>query len=479
MRFQIIFRNLGRIFLLNSIFLIISGLISLYHKDTAVLPLFYSAIIGILFGIFPTIFVPPSRYITKHEGLTIVVFGWLSTCVLGMLPYILWGGEFSLTNSWFESVSGFTTTGASILNNIEGLPPGLLFWRSATHWIGGIGIIVFVLVIMPFAGQTSSMLFNTETSTVAKNNFHQNSRQALKIILYVYIGLTLTQSILLYFAGMTVFDAINHSFATVATGGFSTKNTSIAYFNSISIEIIIMVFMFFSGIHFGLLFSTITFKKNHIFNSRIVHYYFLGMIVGIVLIAINLHSHYFSSWADAFRHGAFQAVSLATTTGFASYESNFWPGFSQLILIFFTLQCACAGSTSGGIKVDRVYIFWKTLVQQLKQMAHPNAIISVKIMKRVIDQDIVRNSLIFIVIYIVWVFFSALILTFMDIDIMTSFSAAATTMGNVGPGFAGVSSMGNFHNLPDAAKWLLSLNMILGRLEIFGFFALLMFKNWK
>lgn len=472
MRISVVLRYVGFVILLSSAFLFISFIVSVFYGGNAEFELLFCALIALALGLFPMIFVPPAETLKSREGLFIVVISWVLTCIIGAVPYILFGGEFNLADAIFESISGFTTTGASILSNVEGLPVGLMFWRSSTHWIGGMGIVLFILVIMPNMGKTTMVLYNSEMSSLAKENFNFRTKTALKVLLLVYVGLTILEVVFLMFFGMNWFDAVNHSFATIATGGFSTKNLSVAHFNSLPIEITIMVFMFLSGIHFGLLFTTLIFKKFNLFRSEVVRYYFFISFIGIVFISLNLlGSHYQSFWT-AMRYASFQLLSLSTTTGFATVDTANWPYFSQILLLFFTMQCACAGSTAGGIKIDRVLLFWKTLFRHVRKSNHNNAVLFVKLDKKVIDEDVISNSLMYIIIYVVVVFFSAACVSAMGIDPMTSISGAAATMGNVGPGFGGVSSLGNFGGLPDAAKYIFSADMLLGRLEIFAFLSI-------
>ncbi|MBC8490078.1 MAG: TrkH family potassium uptake protein [Bacteroidetes bacterium] len=479
MRIEIVLRYCGLVLIFNAIFLFISFLLSLYLSETTDIPLLYSTLIALLFGLLPIIYVQQTHYITILEGITIVVFGWITTCLVGTLPYVLWGGEFSLINSWFESVSGFTTTGSTIINDIEALPKSLLFWRSATHWIGGIGIILFSLLILPESNTSKLTLLNTEMSKLAKSDFKYRAKEILKILLYVYLGLTILETVLLKEAGMSFFDAINHSFATIATGGFSTKNLSIASFNSISIEIVIMIFMVFSGIHFGLTFNTILGKKNNIFKSPIIKAYLVFLFVGIVFVSLKLFFTGTYTWWEAVRYSAFQVISLGTTTGFATADTVNWPGFTQLILIYFTIQCATAGSTSGGLKFDRVLIFFKAVVKQIKMIQHPRAVISLKIGSKSIDENIENHTMVFIILYLLIIFITTLLLSFLNIDIITAFSSSAATIGNVGPGFGDVGSLGNYSGLPNLGKFILTINMLLGRLEIFGIISLLFIKSWR
>ena len=479
MRFGIVIRHIGNILLFNALFLFVSLLISIYEHDNAIQAFSYTLIISLVFGLFPKLFVPKSDFLTAFEGVLVVTLGWITTCVIGALPFVLFGGEFTFMNAWFETVSGFTTTGSTVLNNIEALPDSILFWRSTTHWIGGIGVILFALVILPASNASRLTLLNTEISEVAKQNFRYRAKQTLHIIAAVYVGLTVLETIALTIAGMGLFDAINHSFATIATGGFSTKNMSVAGFHSVSIEVIIMIFMLLSGIHFGLLFDTVSGKRHNIFNSQIVRWYIIIMFSGILLVSFKLWATEYDSFWTALRYASFQVISLGTTTGFATIDTAAWPFFTQIVLIYFTIQCACVGSTSGGLKFDRVMIFFKSLVKHIKLLQHPRAVKVVKIDGKAISEQVERQTLLFIVFYLFIIFISTLLLTAMDVDIMSAFSATAATIGNVGPGFAKVSSLGNFSTMPDAGKFILSIDMLLGRLEIFGIISLFFLRSWK
>lgn len=479
MRPHIILRYVGFVLLFNAIFLFISSLISAFSSDSAFFPLLYAAIISVLFGAFPLTFVPPTTEITNKEGFMIVIFSWLLSCLVGVMPYILWSGEFTFTNAWFESVSGFTTTGSSIITNVEALPLGLLFWRSATHWIGGIGIIIFVLAVLPHMGKPGMILFRTEMSSLAVNNFRYRTQKTLKILVVIYVGLTLLETISLLLCGMNLFDAITHSFATIATGGFSPKNASIGYYKSAAVEIVIIVFMVLSGVHFGLLFAALTGEISELWKSSTVRYYLVALTAGVIAATVSIHGSQFRTWADALRYAGFQVISIGTSTGFATTDSSIWPPFTQLVMIFFTLQCACAGSTSGGIKVDRIVLFWKAIATRITKMQHPAVVIKVKMNTVAFDDDVVQVNILFISLYVGIVFLSALILTALGVDILSAFSGSAATMGNVGPGFGTVGSMSNFSQIPDLGKWMLTATMLLGRLEIFGLILFLMAKSWK
>lgn len=479
MRPHVVLRYVGSVLLLNSAFLLISAVISVLSSDSGQFPLLYSFTISALFGAFPLIFVPPAPDISNKEGFIIVVASWLLSCMVGVLPYVLWGGEFTFTNAWFESVSGFTTTGSSILSNIEDLPAGLLFWRSSTHWIGGIGIIIFVLSVLPAMGQAQITLYRAEMSSLVTDTFQYRTKRTLKVLLYVYVGLTFCETVSLLACGMNLFDSVTHSFATIATGGFSPKNLSIAHYQSLSIEIVIMVFMILSGIHFGLLFFAVSGKISQAWKSSVVRYYIAALIVGISLTALNVHGKEFLNWTDAIRYSAFQIISVGTSTGFAVTDTSTWPPFSMLIMIFFTFQCACAGSTSGGIKVDRMVMAWKIAGKTIRKMKHPRAVIVAKVDGMAIDGEVLEGGILYICLYTATVFSASLLLAALGVDSLTAFSGAATTMGNVGPGFGTIGSMANFSHIPEAGKWVLTGTMLLGRLEIFGMILFFMARSWK
>jgi trk system potassium uptake protein TrkH len=477
MRLEVILKYIGFILLFNGVFLFIAFLISIFNGETSALSLLFTAFICFIFGFFPMIFVEKIEDLSYNEGITIVVLSWVITCIIGAIPYLMWGGEFSVINAWFESVSGFTTTGSSILTDIEVVPKGLLFWRSSTHWIGGIGVIMFILLILPYSQNPRLTLINTEMSELSKGNFKYQARKILQVLAYVYVGLTTLETFSLMLAGMNFFDALNHSFATIATGGFSTRNSSIASFNNLGVEIIIIIFMTLSGIHFGLIYGTIIRDKRNIFSSQVVRTYIIFLIIGSLLVAMKLYfSHYFDV-GKSIRYAVFQVVSIGTTTGFATIDTNYWPAFTHIILIYFTIQCAMVGSTSGGLKFDRVFLFFKSVRKQIKLIYHPRAIIIVKIDNKTISEQLERQTMVFLVLYIFVFFTTTAILTSMDIDIYTAFSSSITTIGNVGPGFNKVSSMGNFSGLPGVGKIVLTINMLMGRLEIFNIIAIFMIKK--
>jgi trk system potassium uptake protein TrkH len=445
-------------------------IISLCNEgDNAYFAFFLSFFISVMVGVFPLIFIPHDSYINIREVYGILIVSWAAVCLFGVLPYLMWGGEFSIVNAWFESVSGYTTTGATILYSPEDLPRSILFFRSCTHWMGGVGVILFAMLLAPAMKMNKTRLSQAEISPLAKDNFIYKTQETVSIILSVYLGATLLCFIMYRIAGMDWFDSLNHAFSTVATGGFSTKNASIAAFENSWIHIITMIFMLTSSIHFGLLYSAISGKSGKLFRSPVIRYFFVSVAAGIIIVTLNLWlSGVFDSFGESLLHGAFQVISYTTTTGYASIDSSVLPPLAFIVIVFFVLQSGNAGSTTGGIKVDRMYIFFKTLKVQIRRQQHPKAIIPVKVGKNTVDEDIINSVLLFILLFLFILFVATVILTAMGYNLLSSFSAALASLTNAGAGFGDFSSLGNYDSMTSPGKILMTILMITGRLEIYG-----------
>ena len=480
MRFSVILRYVGTVMLCLATFMAISAVISYVSNDSGFYPLLLSSLLTLLLGVFPMIFVSKADSINTKEGFMIVVGSWVLSCIVGMFPYLIWGGEFTLVNAWFESVSGFTATGASILTDIEALPQGLLFWRSSSVWIGGVGVVMFALLILPSLGTNKMALSGIELSSLAKDNYRYRTQMVLKILLAVYIGLTIVATILLKLAGMRWFDAVNHAMSACATGGFSTKNASVGYYDSPLIEWILIFVMFLSSLHFGLIYSTFARKSNNIFRSEVVRVYVAIIVVATLCVAASLYA--FDIYPDIFtslRQSVFQVVSLITTTGFATADTNLWTPFAIVILIIISIICGCAGSTSGGVKVDRVLLFAKVLKARLRGQQHPNAVIRVRL-DGILQEDRQVNTVnLFLTTYFVLILLGTLLSTLWGMDLLTAFSSSVAFIGNVGPGFGNVGSYDNYAGLPSFLKIMGSIFMLMGRLEIFGFIQFLFIRMWR
>lgn len=477
----LIIRNVGLVMLLNAFFMLIAaGIAILNGFDTGFYPLLLSFLITAIIGAFPLIFVPGGRNISTKESYVIVVTAWVMSCLLGMIPYLIWGGEFHLTNAWFESTSGFTTTGATILKDIEALPNSLLFWRAATHWIGGVGVVLFAILILPAIGRIGKAFSYTEMSIMARDNFHYTTKKVLRIITAVYVGLTLVQMVVLLVCDMEWFDALTTSLSTMATGGFSIRNQSIMYYNSALIETVVMIFMVISGMHMGLIYATIKGKRNNIFRSEVARFYVLSLLVCSIIVAggLLLNNNY-ASPLDALRYGSFQVVSYTTTTGFASADNALWPPLTILIMIYCSMQCAMAGSSTGGIKADRVLLTFKTIRARTLKMQHPNAVIRIKQNGVAQDEETVNTAILLIVIFMLAAFVSTVLFALMGFDLLTAFSASVSCLSNVGPGFGEISNLASWGTQPEAAKVLMTGLMLFGRLEFFGFIHIFMLRSWK
>lgn len=481
MRTSVILRYIGTVMLCVSAFMAMSAVISYINDvDSGFYPLLLSAMLTFTLGAFPMLFVPRAGSISNKEGFSIVVGSWVLATVVGMFPYLIWGGEFTIVNAWFESVSGYTATGATILNDIEQLPQGLLFYRTASNWIGGVGVIMFALVILPSLGTSKMSLSSVELSSLAKDNYRYRTQVIVRILLVVYVGLTAATTIALKLAGLRWFDALNHAMSACATAGFSTKNASIAFFDNVAVELILAGAMIISSIHFGLIYATFLRKNNNLFKSEVVRTYFIIIAVSTLFITLSLYgADVFPTLLESLRHSFFQVVSLITTTGFATADTNLWTPVSIVILIFVSIVCACAGSTTGGMKVDRLLIFCKILWARIRRQQHPNAVIRIRVDGVVQEPDLLNSVVVFVVTYMLLIVFATFTNTLFGQDLFTAFSSAVACLGNVGPGFGEVGSMGNFADIPAILKIQNSFLMLMGRLEIFGFIQLIFLKWWR
>lgn len=481
MRLQIVLRYVGVVLLIFAGFMLASACIAwVSGPDSSFYPLLLSAMLTALLGAFPLIFVQRQEKISSKEGFCIVVGSWLVACIVGMFPYLIWGGEFSLINAWFESVSGLTTTGASILTDIEALPRGLLFWRTSTAWVGGIGVVLFALLILPAMGRSKRVLSNVEISSIAKDDFHYRTQSTVQIILSVYSGITIISTLMLKLSGMNWFDSLNHAMSAASTCGFSTKNLSIAFFDSAIIESVLICTMLISGIHFGLIYTTVTGRRDNIWRSEVIRSLLYFILFGSIAIALSLwiNDIYPTFWSSL-RHAAFQFVALVTTSGFATADTNTWTSFAIILLIFGSIVCASAGSTSGGLKFNRLFLAGKMLISRLKHQQHPNAVIRVRVDGVIQEDETIHTAMVFIVTYMMFILLGTLINTLFGNDLMTGFSSAVACIGNVGPGFGDVGSMSNYSSQPIILKFSSTMLMLFGRLEIFGLVQLFFLKWWR
>lgn len=491
--FQIILHIMGLLLLCNGGFMLLSALVSWYFQDGVTIQILSASFITLIAGIILMFFTKGhSKKIKKREGYVVVSFGWIFMVLSGTLPYVLSGAIPGYANAFFETMSGYTTTGATILVDIEVIPKGILFWRSLTHWIGGMGIIVLAIAILPLLGVGGMQLFAAESPGPSADKLKPRIAATAKRLWFVYVGFTFCQTILLYVAGMGWFDAINHSFATMSTGGFSTKNASVAFWNDQPmIQYIICFFMFLGGTNFVLGYFGFKGKINKVINDEEFKWYATFIIVFSLITALGI---YFKAdlglssiahpmvWGEAeaaFRHALFQVISIMTTTGFITADYTLWMPF--LTVLFFGLMFlgASAGSTAGGIKIMRHVVMIKNGIMEFKRSLHPNAVLPVRFNGRAIPKEIVFNVLGFFILYMLSFIIGALVLAFLGMDILTSLGVSATSLGNIGPAFGSVGPVNNFSGLPAAGKWWCSFLMLIGRLELFTVLILFSPFFWR
>lgn len=474
--------NIGKALLINALFMFISILVAVFNgMDSGFTPMVISFLVTAITGIFPFIFVKDKPSTTLHSGYLTIVFSWILSFMFGMLPYVLWGGEFTLANAWFESVSGYTTTGSTILTDIEALPKSLLFWRSSTHFIGGLGVIVFLLMVLPDSSPFKLRLTNLELSSLSKEGYRYKSGKTARVMVSVYICLTIAETLCLWAAGMTLFDAVNHAFSTVATGGFSTKNTSVMHFDSVAIDIIITVFMALSSLHFGVLFAVVAKRSLKPLRNPISRYYICVIAVFSIIIACSLKIQGgYQTWGKSLLDATFQTVSFISTTGFGQADNAAWPLLANAILLFAAFHCGCSGSTTGGIKADRMFISLKAAYGDIQKRLHPTSLFRTKVGGRALDEDTVSSVFLYIVLYIITLFLSFVIVLICGLDIAEAFSGTVASLGNVGPGVGQLGTMSNYASLPAVVKFIFTIDMFLGRVEIFPILIVLsMIRNRK
>ena len=471
----------GTLIILTGFLMALAIPFSFYYDDGMQFVFIKSTIITLIIGLLTKYLTRKKKNdeVTKREGYLIVAFGWGGMIICSAIPYLLSGAFDGVTNAFFETISGLTTTGSSILNNIEEMPESILFWRSMTQWIGGMGIIVLTIAILPLLGVGGMELFASEAPGPTKDKIHPRIKETAKRLWLIYVSLTLIQTLLLWLADMNFFDAFNHALTTMSTGGFSTKQTSIGHFTSPLIQYIIIVFMFLAGTNFTLLYYGSKFKfkkfwKNDEFNWYIMAVILLTIvIVPIVLMATNLNIE------EGIRTALFQVVSIITTTGYASANYTEWGAFASFIFFLLLFSGASAGSTSGGVKLVRITLLMKNGFLEFKRRLHPNAIIPVQLNGEGVAPKIIYNLLAFVFFYLFIFVIGAIILTFIGLDFQDAVSASITAISNVGPGIGSIGPDASFAHLPVASKWVLSCLMILGRLELFTIAILFTPYFWR
>ena len=469
MNIKAISTNVGKALLVSALFMALSVIVSLiYGVDEGFTPLLIAFAVTLLVGAFPFIFVKSGQVQSRKDAYVSIVLAWLLSFVFGMIPYVLYGGEFTVVHAWFESVSGYTTTGSTILNDIEALPKSLLFWRSSTHYIGGLGVVVFLLMVMPDSNPYRLKLTDMEFSALSKDWYNYRSTKVISIIVKVYLTLTVASCVALWAAGMSFFDAVNHAFSITATGGFSTRNLSIAAYDSQAINVVCMVFMAVSAIHFGLLYMMVITRSFRPFNNSVIKYYFGSIAISSVMVALSLvFDGGYTSWGSAFMDASFNVVSYMSTTGFANCDNSQWPWLASVVLIFVSIHCGCSGSTTGGLKVDRMVVSFKAISHEIRRRLHPSSVSHIKMTGHTIADATVRTVFMFITIYTLLIFVSVVAVMITGTPASEAVSGVIASIGSVGPGIGEIGSLDNYATQFTTAKLIYTFDMFLGRLEIF------------
>ncbi len=481
MNFRNVISILGVLMALNGVFMFLGIPFSMYY-DESVNPLLISGSVSVILGVFLWQFFKlktARQELSKKDGYLVVTFGWITMSLFGMLPFLISGSITTVTDAFFETISGFTTTGASILNDIEAMPKGLLFWRSLTQWIGGMGIIVLTVALVSIIGVGGMQLFVAEAPGISPDKLKPRIRDTAKRLWLIYLGLTLSETVFLMFGGMTFYDAINHSLTTMATGGFSTKNESMAHFESPYIQYVVIVFMFLAGVNFTLTYFGLKFKFKKVWENEEFKAYLSTIVLFTLLTTAGIAFFSEAPYEKAFRDAAFQVVSVITTTGFITADYTAWAHILTVLFFFFMFIGGSSGSTAGGVKIVRHVILFKNSFLEMKRLLHPTSIIPVRLNKKAITEKTTFNVLAFIMIYISIFVFGSIAVSLTGVDFVSTIGAVATSLGNIGPGFGSVGPLENFSHLPDLTKWILAGLMLLGRLELFTVLILFTPYFWK
>jgi len=459
---------LGNLFFIVGLILLLPLALSLVKHDTATPAFLISIAVATGVGLLMQFRKPRNFNIQRWEAMVIVVIGWVGTSLLGALPYYFSGYFQGFIDALFESVSGFTTTGASILDNIEGLPVSLLVWRSMTHWIGGMGVIILALVVLPAINVSGRNLYTFESSSLANEQITPKIKDTARLLWSVYFLLTAIETGLLMILGLPFFDASLTAIATVATGGFSPKNASIAAYNNVYVEIVIAIFMLLAGINFTLYPKMINPRKSWRQYSEVIYIYFLIIAVASLIVVINLRTHLYGTWIEAIRYGVFQVISINTTTGFVTADYDRWAPVTHIVLLILMLIGACPGSTAGGIKNARIILLFKGIYRELIQLIHPRVVTSIQLNKRTMDEKTIQNAIIYIGMYLSFWLIASLIVAMGGVSVKSALMAVATTLGGVGPGIGLFGPIESYAALSMINKLVLIVSMLFGRLEFYS-----------
>lgn len=481
MKIKTVLFILSVLMIIVSLFMLLSALVSLYYGETpSAFSFMESAGIVILVSAAVVLFTKSERaqHMGTREGFLIVTFGWIFSSLAGAIPFYLSGAIPSYTDAFFETMSGFTTTGASILTDIEALPHGILFWRSITHWLGGMGIVVLTVALLPIFGVGGLNLLRAEAPGPTVDKMTPKIKETAKILWSIYFLFTFLETAILMLGGMTLFDAVTHTFGTLATGGFSTRGASVGAFDSAFIHVVITVFMVLSGMNFNLYYKIASGKIRDFFRDTEMKVYIVIFTLSSLVIAVNLMGTY-HTFSASLRYAGFQTASILTTTGFATADFSLWPAFSRNILFFLMFIGGSAGSTGGGMKVIRLTALFKIGINEMKHLVYPKGVFPLRLNGQVVKKDIIYPISGFVLLYLSVLLTVTLVVSSGGYDILTSFTTALATLGNIGPGFGKIGPALNYAFYPPYIKWVLSLAMMLGRLELYTVLVLVTPHFWR
>ena len=479
MNLRMVYYVIGNIMKLEAVFLLLPTLVSLIYRDNKLFAFLIPATILISIGLVLSFRKPENNQLLAREGFIIVSLSWIILSFFGALPYILSGSIPNFVDALFETVSGFTTTGASVLQDIESLPHSVLFWRSFTNWIGGMGVLVFVLAFLPSSDTRYMHVMRAEVPGPVVGKLVSKIKITARILYAIYIVMTVMLAILLLLGGMPIFDSIVHAISTAGTGGFGIKNNSIAFYDSAYIDYVLSIFMVLFGINFNLYYFILLGKVASIFKDEELKIYLSLILVFIVAIAVNIRSIYNGSFLTAFRYASFQVTSIVSTSGFATADFTKWPFFSQFLLVILMLLGGCAGSTSGGIKIKRILMFIKMGYIETKKLINPRSVVQLKVDNKVPEPTVLSGISAYFSVYVVLFATSVLLVSLDAQSSETTVSSVLTCMSNVGPGLGAVGPSDNFSVFSLLSKIVLSFDMLAGRLELFPVILLFSPSTWK
>ncbi len=477
MNLKLVLRVTGKTLLVEAAAMILPMLVGLLYGESPrsfLLAIGITTIVGLLLSLLKS-----DNKFFPREGFFSVGLIWVLFGVFGALPFYFSGYFESYIDCLFECISGFTTTGASILTAVEHLPKGILFWRSFTHWLGGMGVLVLTIALMPTLGNRSVFLMQAESPGPVKSKLVPKTAQSSKILYAIYLGWTILMILCLCLAGMPLFDSITTAFGTAGTGGFGVRDLSIASYNSPAIEIIVTIFTAVFSINFSLYFLILCGKWKRALKSDELRFFLILLLAATAVISINIYGTYFENWGDAIRHAAFQVITIISTTGFSSTDFNLWPELSRWIIIIMMFIGACAGSTGGGMKCSRVLLMLKSLRREINQAIHPRSVHVVKLDGQVVDEPVLQRAHVFIATYLILLLCGTLLISLDNLSMTTNFTAVLSCLSNIGPGLDQVGPLSNYSLFSDFSTLVLSLLMVIGRLEVFPILILFSRSAWK